>query len=632
VFVSLSAIQDATFVAPAIAEAFGLLDVSAVDLPRRARAACGDRSTLLVLDNFEHVLGAAPLVGELLSLTFSLRALVTSRAALRVRGEREYVLDPLELASAPDGMSPADLARVPAVRLFVERIREVQPEFRLTSANGATVAAICRRLDALPLALELAAPWIKVLTLDGLLQRLERSSLLGAIGVRDLPARQQTMNATVAWSYQLLDPGEQRAFRSFGALPGPFSIDAAAAVLAGADPSSDSGDQALRSAAALIDRSLLLRSDTSPAAARPLYHMLETVRAYAALELVATGERDEAMQGLVRHCTTRASLAAEGIVGPEQTEWLDRVREDLESYRAAMAWLIERSRAAEASHIAWSLMWFWQIRGHGSEGLRWYQQILSLPQLPVAAEARALLGSAAMWYGQGELARARTALTRVLAIASEAHDIDAVMHAQFIAGHVEQALGNFEAARDCFTRSVEGFELTPSVWARGHLLTALAWVALCTGDIVQTEQLLDAADVPLRRAGPFFRSLGMYLRALLAIRRGDASTALALVRDSLALSHELKDRFACVYSLVPLAAAAALEGDDEWVARVVGVQDAVTDSTGATVVDSSVQDLREKVEREAKARLGAERWTRAYAAGRKISIDALIKDIDSSRP
>ncbi len=221
VFVSLAPIRDPAFVAPAIAEALGLSDVTALDLPKRARAACAEHPTLLVLDNFEHLLDAATLVADLLTSVPSLRLLVTSRAPLHVRGEREYVVGPLELEPASQ-MSLADLARVPAVRLLVERMRDVQPDFRLTPANGPTMTVICRWLDALPLALELAAPWIKALTLDDLRRRLEHDSLLGTFGARDLPERQQTMNATVAWSYRLLDPEEQCAFRRFGALPGLF--------------------------------------------------------------------------------------------------------------------------------------------------------------------------------------------------------------------------------------------------------------------------------------------------------------------------------------------------------------------------------------------------------------------------
>jgi predicted ATPase/DNA-binding XRE family transcriptional regulator len=630
--VSLAPIRDPGFVASAIAEALGLADVTAVDLPKRARAACEDRATLMVLDNFEHVLDAAPLVADLLTSVTSLRVLVTSRASLRLRGEREYLVGPLDLQMRCEAMSPADLARVPAVRLFIERIRDVRPDFRLTPANGPIVAAICRRLDALPLALELAAPWIKVLTAENLLRRLEHDVLLPTVGSRDLPERQQTMNATVAWSYQLLDPEEQRAFRRFGVLPGLFPIPAAAAVLAGRESASAESDDALRAAAGLIDKSLLLRAETSVVKTCPLYYMLETVRAYAALELAAAGERDDALEGLVRYSTREAALAADGLVGVAQVEWLDRVREDLESYRAALSSLIERGRSAEAADIAWALLWFWVIRGHAGEGLHWYEEILKLSAVEPAAEARALLGGAAMSYTQGELARARAFVMRAMAAAARIGDRAIMVQAENLSGHVEHADGNVSAARDWFTRAVEGFQALGIMWGAGNALSGVAEVALAAGDAGEAERLLDQAAVSLRHAGPWFRALPDYVRAVVAVRRGDADEAIALVRESLTGIRELQDKFAFVYALVPLAAAAVLKGDDAWAARILGAREAVTERTGATVVDNAVHDLQEQVERDARARLGPDRWAMAYAAGRKTSIDGLLKDIDNRPP
>src|SRR5262245_40280963 len=282
-FVGLAAVRKSAFVASAIAEALGVLDATALDLPKRAQIACDGQSTLLVLDNFEQVLDAAPLVADLLASVPALRVLVTSRSPLRVRGEREYAVGPLALDVEHVATSPADFARSPAVRLFVERVRDVRPDFRLTSANGPIVTAICRRLDALPLALELAAPWIKVLTVEDLVDRLKDDVLFSTFGLRDLPERQRTINSTVAWSYQLLAPSEQGVFRCLGVLPGRFPIEAAAAVVAGGDEDSPAKtDDALRAAAGLMDKSLLLRAESS-VAGRPLYQTLETVRAYAAL-------------------------------------------------------------------------------------------------------------------------------------------------------------------------------------------------------------------------------------------------------------------------------------------------------------------------------------------------------------
>ena len=627
-FVPLAAVRNPAFVASAIAEALGLADVSAVDLAGRARAACGDQPTLLVLDNFEQVLDASPLVADLLASVAALRVLATSRAPLRVRGERECTVGPLALELDADLTSPADLVRSPAVRLFVERVRDVDPGFRLTPANGATVTAICRRLDALPLALELAAPWIKVLTAEELLRRLTSDVLLTAIGPRDLPERQQTINATVAWSYQLLGPNEQRAFRRLGALPGRFSIHAAAAVLGG-QGSSVKSDEALRAAAALIDRSLLLRAETA-VATRPLYQMLETVRAYAAIELAASGDRDDGLEGLVRYCTEEASLAAEGLIGGAQGEWLDRVRDDLENHRSALSWLIERNRATEASTIACGLKYFWLIRGHATEGLQWYEEILKLPALPPAAELRTLAGAIVLWYTQGALDRARTGLTRALALAHGPEDLGVVANAEYLFGHVEHAAGNVSVARDWFARSIDKFRSLAIPSGTGTALSAMASVTLVTGDADLAERLLDEATSVLRDAGPWFLTWTLYVRAILAVRRGNPDKAIALLRESLTRIRDLHDQFAFVYALVPLAAAAVLKGDDTWAARILGTRHAVTERTGVRVVDRAVQDLREQAEREARARLGPDRWGRAYAAGRVTSIDSVIKDIDSA--
>jgi predicted ATPase/DNA-binding XRE family transcriptional regulator len=625
-FVELATIRDPAFVAPAIAEALGLSNATALDLPRRVRAASDERRpTLLVLDNCEHVLDAAPLVVDLLTSAPSLRLLATSRAPLRVRGEKLHAVGPLELQANPDLHSPADLARNPAVRLFVERVRDVQPDFRLTAANSATVTAICRRLDALPLALELAAPWIKVLTAEELLRRLGRDVLLPSVAPRDLPERQQTLSTTVAWSYHLLCPDEQRAFRRFAALPGRFPIEAAAAVLAGGSGFPTTSDEALAAAAALVEKSLLHRVETS-ISARPLYQMLETVRAYAGQELASAGERDEALEGLARYCISEAYGASSGLIGPVQIAWLDRVRDDLHNHRGALAWLIERRRAVEASGIAWGLLYFWLIRGRSAEGLQWYQLICSLPELPPGAECRALMGTAVMSYTRGDLERTRDALMRALEIARGSDDTAITVHGENLLGHIELAGGNVQAARDLFAQSVEGFRKQGIPWGVGNALVGMAGVALASGDSDHASRLLDEATSVLREAGPWFQNHPLYIHAIEAVRRGDADRAIALAHESLMRSRQVKDRFAFVYALIPLAAAAALKGDHAWTARILGARDAFTERMGATVASHSVRGLRERVEAEARARLGADRWTRAYTAGRTASLDSLLKN------
>lgn len=621
VFVALAAIRDQGFVASAVAEAFGLGDAAALDLPRRARAVCGAYPVLLVLDNFEQVLAAASFVADLIAAVSSLQIVVTSRAPLHVRGERAYTVGTLAIGSQ------ADTLGAPAVRLFVERIQDVQPEFEITEANSPTIAAICSRLDALPLALELAAPWMKVLTPGGLLNKLERGGLPSVAGPRDLPERQQTMNATVAWSYQLLDATEQRAFRRFGALPGLFPVDAAAEVLAGRERAKGT-DEALDAIATLLDKSLLLRSESSVVATCPLYDMLETVRAYAANELISSNERDAAMEGLVRYCTAEATLAAEGLVGPAQIEWLDRVREDLDSYRAALAWLIADGRGAEASGIAWPLLFFWLIRGHATEGLRWFEQILRIPSLPPAAEARARMGAAGMLHTQRAFANARLHLTRALTLARESDDRDVNPVAAWMFGHIEHADGNLTAAQDWFTRSRDGFRDVPSHWGRGGALSGLAWVALATGDREGADRLVVEAASSFGQAGPWFLALGLYIRVVLTLQRGNADEVIALMRQSLIRVRQTQDRFGVVYGMVPLAAAAALKGDYAWVARILGARDAITERAGTVLIDPVMRDVGAQIESEARTQLGADGWAQSHADGRRSSIDSMLEDIE----
>jgi hypothetical protein len=233
-----------------------------------------------------------------------------------------------------------------------------------------------------------------------------------------------------------------------------------------------------------------------------------------------------------------------------------------------------------------------------------------------------------MRYTQGEHGLAHTGVTRALALAHGAGDREMVAQAEHLLGYVEYALGNMDAARDRFTHSAEGFRILSIPWGTGYSLSGMAAVALATGDAGQAERLLEDAASVLRHAGPWFLSLGRYMRAVLAVRRGNPDQAIALVRENLTRIRELHDKFAFVYTLVPLAAAVALKCDDAWAARILGARDTVVERTGLTIVDPPVHDLREQAEREARARLGPDRWAEAYAAGRKTSIDALLKDID----
>jgi predicted ATPase len=625
-FVPMAAVADPGVAACVIAEALGVADVTAANLARRVQLACNEQSTLLVLDNFEHLLAAAGVVAELLSSASALRLLVTSRAPLHLRGEREFVVEPLALGSDAVGLAPDDLALVPAVRLFVERVRAVKPEFVITEHNGPVVVEICRRLDALPLALELAAPWMKTLTAEHLLVRLERDVLLPTAGPRDLPERQQTMNAAIAWSFQLLDADRQKAFRRLGALPGLFSIDAAAAMLAAPGYARAEPAVTLSAVAGLIDKSLLVRMDAS-VVNRPIYRMLETVRAYAARELETSGEAEYAREALARYCLCEAATASEQLVSPAQAEWLDRVHDDLENYRQVLAWLVARGRAADAITIAWGLTFFWLVRGHSNEGLSWFEAVLNMPAVPAAAESRALAGAALMRYAQGQLEAARGEITDALALAHSAGDVDMIVHAQELMARIEHAVGNPDAATQWFTQAIDGYRALGIPWGVGNALIGKALVALSTGERAEAERLLDQASSPVEHMAPWFAARALVLRAILAVQAEKADEAIRLLRDSLVRLRDLRDKYAFVHAMAPLAAAAVIKRKYAWAARILGASDVVAERAGAAVVPVAVQNLQREAERVVRAQLGPARWVRAYADGRSMSIEMLLHDL-----
>jgi hypothetical protein len=236
-----------------------------------------------------------------------------------------------------------------------------------------------------------------------------------------------------------------------------------------------------------------------------------------------------------------------------------------------------------------------------------------------------------MWYAQGGLERARTALTRARALAHVSGDMNTAVRTEDLSARVEWGLGNLQAARDRFTRTIEGFRALAIPWGTGNALIGMSGVALESDDPDQADRLLDEATSVLRHAGPWFLARALFVRAILAVGRGNADDALALVRESLTRIRDLQDKYALVHALVPLAAAAALKGDDAWAARILGARDVVAERTGTTVVVKPVHALKEREERDVRSRLGPDRWAQAYAAGRRTSIDALLKDIDRAR-
>jgi len=374
VFVGLAPVADPALVVPAIAQALGVREAEDRPLAQRVADALRLRRLVLVLDNCEHVLDAAPVVAELLAACPDLTVLATSRVRLRLSAEQEYPVPPLALTDAADA-DAADHLHPAALRLFADRARAVQPDFALTPENAPVVADICRRLDGLPLAIELAAARIKVVPPPALLARLERRLPLLTGGGRDMPARHRTMRDTIAWSYDLLLPDEQSLFRRRAVFVGGFDLAAAEAVAA---RDGSSGDEVFDGVAALVEQSLLRQEEG--AGGDPRFGMLETVREFGLDRLVADGDevavRDRHAVWCLRVIETawppRATTSRSG-------EALARLDAERDNVRAALAWVIARADADSALRLAGGLAEHWWLRGTFSEGRSWLDRAMALP-------------------------------------------------------------------------------------------------------------------------------------------------------------------------------------------------------------------------------------------------------------
>jgi predicted ATPase len=363
-FVSLVPISDSSLVAPAIIQALGLPESGDRPLGEALQAFLRDKALLLVVDNFEHVLPASPLVAELLATCPRLKALVTSRAVLRVSGEHDFQVPPLPLPDLARMPPLEQTAQCEAVQLFVQRAIAAKADFVLTEANAVAVTSICRRLDGLPLAIELAAARVGHLPPAALLARLERRLPLLTGGPRDQPVRLQTMRNAISWSYDLLDANDQRLFRRLSVFNAAFSLEAAEAVAAiGHDLDIDTLD----GMASLLDKSLLHQVDRP--SGEPLFAMLETVREFGLEQLEASDELQFTRGRHAAYYLALAEAAEPQSRGRDDGARLARLQADYDNLRAALTWTVEATELGETGgRLAAALQWFWCLRGHFSAG------------------------------------------------------------------------------------------------------------------------------------------------------------------------------------------------------------------------------------------------------------------------
>ena len=416
-FVELAAVTDPQLVPQVIAQRLGIALTSGQPALEQIAAATREKRMLWVLDNFEQLLDGALIVRDALEACPSVKALVTSRATLRLRGEWEAPLSPLELPDASLDLTPDDALAYPAVRLFVDRAQAASPTFELDDVTLPPAVGICRRLDGLPLALELAAARIRVMPLPALLDRLSDATHPARLktltgGARDMPARHQTLRAAIEWSYELLAPGEQALFRALATFAGGATFEAVEAVVhASAHPETD----VFAGLATLVEQSLLTQREEE---GKPRYLMLETIREYGLERLAASDDAEAVNDGHARFYLNLAEEAAPKLTGPRQQEWLQRLEREQDNMRAALRWTQERDLVS-ALRIASALYRFWETRGYAVEGRRWLDGLLAQAEhvrmrFPRKSTSKALYAAADLAYAQQEYDLATTLLDKIV--------------------------------------------------------------------------------------------------------------------------------------------------------------------------------------------------------------------------
>lgn len=516
-YVSLSSVTDSSMVVEAVSQALGVRDDDLRTPIEQLQFALAPKQMLLVLDNFEHLLAAGPLLAELLVAAPGMTILVTSRVVLHVYGEHVFEVPPLPLPDLDHVPPLPELATNPAIALFVQRAQAVDPLFRITTINARTIAELCVRLDGLPLSIELAAARIKLLAPHTLLTRL--ATRLGVLtwGPRDLPPRHQTLRATLDWSYRLLQPSTQRVFARLAVFSGAFSLEAAEAICGdgidrvehgnGSDQTARRSTKTDVRAPSILDE-LMTLVDSSLIQSVPAnddehrFRMLETIREYAGERLAMQGEDASMHRRFAMYYLALAQAAEPALSGSQQYAWLNRLEREHDQVRAALGWMLHVGNIEDAARLATALRPFWMIRGHLSEGRRWLDQILrQRAALPDQVLANVFLAAGRLARQQGDLKDAAERLHESLALHRQLDDPLGTAAVLGYLGVLAYDQGDFAEAETLHTRSLALRRATDDRWGVAATLANL-------GEVTRQQGLLDRATSLHEESLALFQQLG----------------------------------------------------------------------------------------------------------------------------
>jgi predicted ATPase/DNA-binding XRE family transcriptional regulator len=535
-FVDLSPLHDYRLVAASVARALDVRESGGRSAHDLLIDALRERVVLLVLDNFEHVLDAAPFVADLLSKCPRLSVLVTSRTALRLRAERRFMIEPLSVPRADGPHALETIAKSPAVQLFVDRAQAIVPDFELSRSNGNAVAAICRRLDGLPLAIELAAARTALLAPDALLDRLQQPHRGQLV---DLPTRQQTLQATISWSCDLLTPAEQALFACLAVFAGGWTLESAEGVCAAV---LSTGADLSGLLVALVESSLV-RPTAEAALGQARFGMLETIREDASRRLAESGHAAVVRDRHLAFFLAEADQIEPHLHGPDQAAWADRLEREHDNLRVALSWSATSHQPLPGLHLATTLRYFWYMHGHHREGRERLAHALEhATGVTTDVRGRALGALGYLEAMQAEYGLARTHLAEALALARGANDLPTVVLAQRYLGMVAIGNGDPRAARAHLEASFGLYKALGKDEDAGAFLMYLGDAAFADGDSALARGYFEESRDRLRELGnmtvlPYpIRRLGH-----LALLRGDVGEAVKLCLESLSLNRAVGD-------------------------------------------------------------------------------------------
>jgi predicted ATPase len=586
-FVALDALADPALVVPTIATAMGSEGAGSV---AALATELGGGRVLLVLDNFEHLLPAAGALEELLRATAHLKVLVTSRVPLRLEDERAVAVSPLPTPSAEATVDAATLAGFDSVALFVDRARAARPEFTLRADNAPAVAALCRALDGLPLAVELAASQVGLVSPAGLLDRLDRAARRVTRGAGRGPERHRALQATIDWSHELLDEATRALFADVAVFAGGWTLEAAESVC-------DGGRDVIGGMARLVDHSLVRVGGTE---AEPRFGMLETIREYAAARLDAGRHRPHLE---ARHVAFFQALAdaAEPHLRGNPGEWIARLERDHDNLRAAIDRLGSRRDGAAEARLAGTLWRFWYLAGHLAEGRSRLERAVAVHPEPTPARVKALIGAAVMAVNSADPASARDRAEEALRLSGQLGDAWSAAYAQFMLGAALRGVDDLEGARSAGEASLRAFRKMGDDHSALLASRNLAGTLEDLGERAAAEELY-RDNLRRARADGNGRLEASTLGALatIAFDEGRIGDATLMLRESLRIHRDLADRLDTAVDLGRAAELLALSGKPDAAARLVGALDAARDQLGARgrVVAEASRAVRVRLQRQ----------------------------------